>query len=303
MILLKKILGVVGSYRKQGNTELFVKLAMMEAEKHDLKVEMIRLTDFNFKPCRGCMACVFKAAKCRINDDFYEFLNHIEHADGVLFGSPTYILGPQAQFKQILDRFLLIPQHIDNLQHKPACTVTVSGLKGWHPLSPVLNLVVLSLGMNLLDSIHIYGPGPGQALLNEESYQKAIDVGKNLALAIKGEDYDSFEIKKAPNSCPVCDGELFTPIRRDKLQCALCHTRASIVESNNQQLGFTLKFEAESLKHHRWTEEAMVHHIEEWVKATEHMYLGKLEEINKLKAQLKSFDRWIPRSTRKKSFS
>ena len=290
-------MGVVGSYRKQGNTELFIKLALREAEKYSVRTEMIRLTDFCFRPCRGCMACVFKVAKCRIDDDFYEFLNYVELADGVLFGTPTYILGPQAQYKQFLDRFLVIPQHIDKLKGKPAATVTVSGLKGWHPLSPIINLVVLSMEMNLLDFVHIYGPGPGQALLSEESYQKAVSIGRKLALAVNGGNYNSVAIEESTNRCPVCDGNLFTPIKSDELECALCQTRATIIRTNDQPEDFQLKFNAESLKHHRWTEEAMTHHIEEWVKATEHMYLDRLDEINQLKTQLKSFDRWILRNS------
>ncbi len=294
---VKKLLGVVGSYRKQGNTELFIKLALREAEKHGVSAEMIRLTDFTFKPCRGCMACVFKVAKCRIDDDFYEFLDYLEQADGVLFGTPTYILGSQAQYKQILDRFLVIPQHIDNLKDKPAATVTVSGLMGWHPLSPIINLVALGMEMNLLDSVHIYGPGPGQALLPKDSYQKAVNIGTKLALAVKEEDFSSITIERSANRCPICDGELFTPIKKDELECALCQTRATIIESKDQPNEFMLKFGAESLKHHRWTEEAMTHHVEDWVQATEHMYLDKLEEINRLKTQLKSFDRWILRKS------
>ena len=243
MNTVKKILGVVGSYRKQGNTELFIKLALREAEKHDVRAEMIRLTDFTFKPCKGCMACVFKVAECRIKDDFYEFLRYIEQADGVLFGTPTYILGPQAQFKQILDRFLVIPQHIDNLRDKPAATVTVSGLKGWHPLSPIINLVVLGMEMNLLDSVHVYGPGPGQALLHEDSYQKAANIGEKLAIAVKGGDYNTIVIERSANRCPICDGELFTPIKRDELECALCQTRATIIENHDQPQDFKLEFE------------------------------------------------------------
>ncbi|MHA2297571.1 MAG: flavodoxin family protein [Candidatus Hodarchaeales archaeon] len=290
---MKKILGVVGSYRKQGNTELFTKLALREAEKHGVKTEMIRLTDFTFNPCRGCLACVFKAAKCRIDDDFYPFLELLEQADGTLFGTPTYILGPQAQYKMIIDRFLIIPQHVDNLKYKPASTVTVSGLKGWNSLSPMINLVVLGLGMNLLDAVHVYGPGPGQALLDDTSRQKAADVGKKLALTVKGEAHSSLVSDEANYNCPICHGEIFAPIGLNQLECGLCHTRATIIESAETTRGFKLEFDAESLTNHRWTEEGLVHHWEEWVKATENMYFDKLEEIKELKAELKTFDRWI----------
>ncbi|MFW9990488.1 MAG: NAD(P)H-dependent oxidoreductase [Candidatus Odinarchaeota archaeon] len=291
---MKKILGVVGSYRKQGNTELFIKLALREAEKHGVKTEMIRLTDFTFDPCRGCLSCVFKASRCRIPDDFYPFLELLEQADGVLFGSPTYLLGPQGQYKLIIDRFLLIPQHIANLQGKPSLTVTASGLAGWNSLSPMLNMLPLGFGMKLLDSVHVYGPGPGQAVLDEKSRQKAVEAGKKLALAVKGENFDQLTSETPDHHCPVCRGELFTPIGTNQLECALCNTRATITEDLETAQGFRLVFDPDSLTAHRWTEEALVHHMEEWVKATEQMYFGRLEEIKQLKSELKPFDRWVP---------
>ncbi|MHA1449349.1 MAG: flavodoxin family protein, partial [Candidatus Hodarchaeales archaeon] len=182
------ILGIVGSYRKQGNTELFIKIALREAENHGIQTEMIRLTDYTLKPCKGCMACIFKGDRCRIDDDFYTILDLIEQSDGVLLGSPTYILGPQGQFKLLIDRFLIIPQHLDNLMGKPASTVTASGLKNWNSLHVMLNMVVLGFGMKLIDAGHIYGPGPGQAILQSHQRDLAVNIGKNLALAVNGKD-------------------------------------------------------------------------------------------------------------------
>lgn len=57
-----KILGLIGSYRKLGNTEVLVKEALMEAQRHGAEVDMLRLTDLRIEPCKGCMACAFKRA-------------------------------------------------------------------------------------------------------------------------------------------------------------------------------------------------------------------------------------------------
>jgi len=48
-----KILGLNGSERKLGNTEILVKEALMGAEEEGAQVEMLRLTDYKILPCDG----------------------------------------------------------------------------------------------------------------------------------------------------------------------------------------------------------------------------------------------------------
>jgi multimeric flavodoxin WrbA len=64
-----KVLGLIGSYRKLGNTEVLVKEALMEVQRLRAEVDVLRLTDFRIEPCKGCMACVFKSEECKIQDD------------------------------------------------------------------------------------------------------------------------------------------------------------------------------------------------------------------------------------------
>ncbi|MHA1431093.1 MAG: flavodoxin family protein, partial [Candidatus Freyarchaeota archaeon] len=75
-----KILGLVGSYRKYGNTEVLVREALMSASEMGAEVELLRLTDLTIKPCKGCMACVFKNAECRIEDDANFFFSKLFEA-------------------------------------------------------------------------------------------------------------------------------------------------------------------------------------------------------------------------------
>jgi multimeric flavodoxin WrbA len=52
---LLKVLGLIGSYRKLGNTEVLVKEALMEAQKLGADVDALHLTDLKIEPCKGCM--------------------------------------------------------------------------------------------------------------------------------------------------------------------------------------------------------------------------------------------------------
>ena len=64
-----KVLGLVGSVRKLGNTEILTKEALMGAEQEGAEVSILRLTDYDVKACRGCAACLLQERDCIIEDD------------------------------------------------------------------------------------------------------------------------------------------------------------------------------------------------------------------------------------------
>jgi multimeric flavodoxin WrbA len=73
-VIMKKILGIVVSPRKLGNSEIMVKEISKHVEvPHELN--LIRLSDFNIQSCRGCYQCLFKEGKCVLDDDLYEILD------------------------------------------------------------------------------------------------------------------------------------------------------------------------------------------------------------------------------------
>ncbi len=118
-----KILGLVGSYRNLGNTEVLVKEALMESQHYGAEVDILRLTDLRIEPCKGCMACVFKEEECRIPDGWRTFLDKLAESDAVILGAPTYLLGPAGIIKMITDRNIAF--QAEALQHtgKPGAII------------------------------------------------------------------------------------------------------------------------------------------------------------------------------------
>ncbi len=66
---MKKVLGLVVSERKLGNSELILKEIMAGVPDPCVR-ELIRLTELEIKPCRGCYRCLGNEAGCNIKDDF-----------------------------------------------------------------------------------------------------------------------------------------------------------------------------------------------------------------------------------------
>jgi len=98
-----RILGIVGSARKEGNTEILVKEALEAARQAGAETELVLVADKDIAPCDGCGACVENGI-CKIKDDMQEIYQKLEQADGVIFGTPVYFANVSAQTKAIMDR-------------------------------------------------------------------------------------------------------------------------------------------------------------------------------------------------------
>ena len=84
-----RIIGVCGSPRNGGNTELILNEALMAAKEEGAEVGLIRICDYKLEPCNACSAC-FRAKKCVINDDCEKLYQELVRADGIILGSPSY---------------------------------------------------------------------------------------------------------------------------------------------------------------------------------------------------------------------
>jgi multimeric flavodoxin WrbA len=65
-----KVIGIVGSPRKIGNTELLTRHALRAISEEGLHTAIIRLAGLEIKPCTACMACK-KQEICTIEDDLF----------------------------------------------------------------------------------------------------------------------------------------------------------------------------------------------------------------------------------------
>lgn len=98
-----RVLGLVCSPRKGGNTELMVREALEVVREAGSETEIILVADKNIMPCNGCGVCL-KEEACPIKDDMAEIYQALESADGVILGTPVYFASVSAQAKIIIDR-------------------------------------------------------------------------------------------------------------------------------------------------------------------------------------------------------
>ncbi|BAZ98194.1 MAG: hypothetical protein PWP32_550 [Methanothermobacter sp.] len=98
-----KVIGICGSPRKNGNTEILLREALDAAEEAGAETELVRLAGLDINPCRACDSCK-KTGECAIEDDLNRVVELAASAHGIIIGSPVYFGSVTAQTKMFMDR-------------------------------------------------------------------------------------------------------------------------------------------------------------------------------------------------------
>jgi len=100
----KRVLGIVGSPRRGGNTDILVDEVLAGAAEAGAQTEKVMVSKLDIGPCRACDACG-KLGTCVQQDDFSVLLEQMAQSDVWVLGTPVYYWGPTAQFKAFVDRW------------------------------------------------------------------------------------------------------------------------------------------------------------------------------------------------------
>jgi len=280
-----KILGLVGSYRKLGNTEVLVKEALMEAQNLGAEVDTLRLTDLRIDPCKGCMACTFKQEECLIPDEWSTLRDKLVESDAVILGAPTYLLGPAGIIKMITDRNIAFQAQAFKHRGKPGAIIGVSGVREWDPFAlPMLNVFMFTCGLRVIDQVMFYAQGPGEILLDDSAIKRMRKLGSNVFEAASKPVEERTYVGDR-SVCPACHQNLFS-VRNGILECALCQAKAEFRTVDGET---KLVFDPETLKGHRWSEEALLEHFSLAVLPSGPRFLKERDEIRKRARKYRNF--------------
>ena len=124
-----KVLAVIGSPRKQGNTFRVVDQIKAKLQELDqaLEFEYLFVNDCNLRMCMGCFLCISHGAeKCPLKDDRDAIAAKMSEAEGIIFAAPTYAKGVPRLMKNFIDRFAYTC-HRPAFFHKAFLAVTTIG--------------------------------------------------------------------------------------------------------------------------------------------------------------------------------
>jgi multimeric flavodoxin WrbA len=277
--------------RKMGNTEVLIKEALMRAEKSGIELGFIRIPDLHIEPCSGCEACAHDlfgggTGRCVIKDDFYFLDEHLMECDGVIIGSPVFVLTPTGLFKTVCDR--LGPSHDMAFRMKATEIGVAKGKeKGqlpdersfkrrigglisvggsispeWVSLGlPLLNLFTFPSHITVVDQMELIGANHyGNVVQNEKAMERARMLGRHVAEAMGKPADKAAWMGDEPGTCPVCHSNLLKVTSKNPVECALCGIHGEMKVNGR---GITVTFSEEEQKRSRLTLAGEMEHINE----------------------------------------
>lgn len=102
-----KAIGIVGSPRKNGNTEILTAHCLQAIAEEGLATELVSLAGLDIRPCNACGACRDEE-RCPIDDDLSPIYEKMKEADAIVIASPVYFSSATALVKGLLERVGLL---------------------------------------------------------------------------------------------------------------------------------------------------------------------------------------------------
>lgn len=191
-----KVLGILGSPRRGGNTDLLLDRALAGAKEAGAKIEKIVLCDYQISGCIECNDC-YESGSCTIGDEMDLVYTAIETADRIILASPMFFMGVTAQTKAVIDRcqcywalkYILKEKfpRPDNAPARYGTFIGVGGTKGQNLFDgTILTLKYFfdSIDTRPLEDLYVLVrsvDASGDVLEHEDALRSAYESGKALA--------------------------------------------------------------------------------------------------------------------------
>jgi len=282
-----KLLGIVASHRRLGNTEILVKEALMAAREQGAEVEILRWTNYEILPCDGLATCLFGGTGCaqRERDDHDYLLHKIYDCDGLIFGAPCYLLEVPAIVRRFIDRLFVLmgSPPPPSLRGKPAAIIIPYATRGWTTyafLQP--NLMMLELGLNVIDRALIHIQGMSESSADDYALNRARTVGLEVANAVKTGDAS---YHGEPGICPVCHDRNIH-IRKDNktVECGLCGITGTLSLKDGE---IKIDFPREQVEWHRFSPENMYRHFTYEIKPSKDYFVRSFATLKERRRKYK----------------
>jgi multimeric flavodoxin WrbA len=193
-----KVLGLFGSPRRGGNTDLLLEEALKGAQTEGAEVERLHLTDFNIIPCRECLEC-FNDGKCIILDDMQKIYPKLLRADIIILASPIFFYGVTGWAKALIDRcqalwsrkYILKDECLGRKgKRRKGFFISVGGTKGKRVFQGAI--LTVKYFLDVLNAEYVGElvlrevDAKGDILKHPEALEQAFEVGRRLVLGQRG---------------------------------------------------------------------------------------------------------------------
>ena len=185
-----RVLGIMGSPRIKGNTDLLLDEALQGAQSQGAEVEKLVVDKLKIAPCREYYGCL-RDGNCVIRDDMDDIYPKLLEADHIIVASPIFFYGLTGQLKALIDRCqalwarkYVLKQSLPDLTRKGAF-IAVGATRGKKLFGgSILTVKYLfkTLGVEYVDEFLIRGVDKkGEIKEHPAALSDAFELGKRLA--------------------------------------------------------------------------------------------------------------------------
>lgn len=182
-----KAVGVVGSPRKNGNTEILTVHTLEAIEEEGLDTELISLAGLDIQPCNACMVCR-EEKRCPIDDDLFPLYTKMKEAEAIILASPVYFGSATALMKAFMERAGYIGLRRRAFAGKVGGPLVVARRAGQNFAFAQLLFWFHIQGFFMPGSTYwniAFGREKGEVKEDEEGLRTAWNFGKNIAFLVK----------------------------------------------------------------------------------------------------------------------
>jgi multimeric flavodoxin WrbA len=186
-----KVLGISGSPRPGGNTDILISHALEILEAEDFETDFLSLADRPVKPCMACARYLKSdTIRCYQEDPAFEgILERFAEADGILVGSPVYFGSATPQTMALLDRVGYVARHHGHLlRRKVGAGIVVARRAGQNFTFAQLNYFFLISEMIVPGSTYwnvAFGREKGEVTSDTEGMQTVKNLATNMSWLMK----------------------------------------------------------------------------------------------------------------------
>jgi len=186
-----KVLGISGSPRPNGNTDILIHKALGILAEEGFETEFLSLADRPLKACVACRGCAkADTARCVQQDPAFEgIIEKFQAADGILVGSPVYFGSATPQIMTLLDRVGYVARsHPELLRRKAGAAVVVARRAGQNFTFAQLNYFFLISEMIVPGSTYwnvAVGREKGEVENDKEGMDTIVYLALNMAWLMK----------------------------------------------------------------------------------------------------------------------
>jgi len=195
----KRILGVGGSPRKNGNSDRMLLEILKGVELEGLETEAVFLRDYHYSSCVGCEACRTDKACTRLLDGMQLIYPKVMESRGLVLASPAHNYNVSALMKAFIDRLYQFYDFTDD--HPRAYSSRLAGQERKAVAAGVAEqledkdmgftiqgmvLPLKALGYELVDRISVLGHfHRGRVAKDPQALQACSEAGQALARALR----------------------------------------------------------------------------------------------------------------------